>query len=352
MKTLIIDDDKKIHDMFNTFMPYDYDIEPDSVFSAEEGIDKISKHDYDFVVCDYHMPPKTGIDVLNYINTLKKKPIVIMLTASDEKEVLLKSVDSGVFKYVEKSNFNLELITSVVDEVLEKFKNNCQKEHFSDLGESLAVIIHEINNPLAIIQGRACLLKNRKFQFKDESEKAVLLRNLDSIDNSCKKITEIINTQRNKVINQDRKVIGLNSLYLELDDYLDGKEKDENIRIDIEELNQETELNTNKNKIFQVLTNLINNSLDAVSDLEEKWIKLKVDFQDKKCIISCIDSGDGIKEEDLERIFEKFYTKKKNTVGTGVGLDVCKKIARDLGGDLVIDCDSDNTCFQFSFQFK
>lgn len=350
MNTLIIDDDKKIHEMFNSFLPFEYQIEPKSAYSASEGIEAIEKNKFDLVICDYHMPPQTGIDVLNYINTLEEKPIVVMLTASDEKELLLKSVESGVFKYIEKNNFKLELIVEVIEKILEHHKETKKDKHMQDLGETLAVVIHEINNPLAVIQGRASILKDKEIEFINDKDKEFYFKSLNSIESSCYKISEIIKDQKNKISLQEKTKIGLNTLFLELEDYLDSKEGiDPNIEINISALNKEDEIRTNKNKVVQVITNLLNNSLDAVSDLDEKWIKMDASIVNNKCHISCIDSGKGVNLEDQTKIFNKYYSNKKSELGTGIGLDLCKKIAHDLGGDLFIDNDSKNTCFKFYF---
>ena len=352
MKTLIIDDDPKIHEMFKSFLPFEYKIEPDSAYSAEEGIEKLSEKHYDFVICDYHMPPKTGMDVLNYIEKLNEKPIVIMLTASDEKELLLKSVDVGVYKYIEKTNFSLDLITEIMEDVISCFEDKKNKKHFSSLGENLAVVIHEINNPLSVIQMRTHVLKGKKFTFNNDKEKEDYLKHLNSITDSCHKITSIMNEQRDQIVNLKIEEIGLNTLFLELEDFIDVLNLPSDINVDVSELNKDIEIITNKYKISQVLTNLINNSLDAISDLNERWIKLKVDLSDNLCTISCIDSGNGIPDEVQEKIFQKFYSKKKDMKGTGMGLHICKSIANDLGGDLVLDNSSKNTKFVLTFPMR
>jgi C4-dicarboxylate-specific signal transduction histidine kinase len=69
-------------------------------------------------------------------------------------------------------------------------------------------------------------------------------------------------------------------------------------------------------EIAQVLVNLINNAIDTVKHSSEKFIKLVTTMQDHQPVLIVCDSGLGIPEEMMQRLFEPFYTTKKNGEGT------------------------------------
>ena len=94
---------------------------------------------------------------------------------------------------------------------------------------------------------------------------------------------------------------------------------DFNIHIDFEEKNDFT-IYCDEIEIEQVIVNLFNNSIDAIKNNKEKWIKVTLFKENSYVILRFIDSGNGIHEEEKEKIFEPFYTTKKIGEGTGLGL--------------------------------
>lgn len=91
-----------------------------------------------------------------------------------------------------------------------------------------------------------------------------------------------------------------------------------------------------KNEYSQVLINIINNAIYILEKhQDEKIINICVKKSDDKIIISVSDNGGGIDQENIEYIFEKNFTTKKNKKGSGLGLYICKQIVKDyLAGEI------------------
>lgn len=96
----------------------------------------------------------------------------------------------------------------------------------------------------------------------------------------------------------------------------------------------------------QVLLNLLNNSLDSIqTKLKTKWqlpsleivTGIKTVEGKKWAQISILDSGHGIRKSDLKNIGKPFFTTKRPGEGTGLGLTICRQLARKYQGDLIID---------------
>ena len=123
---------------------------------------------------------------------------------------------------------------------------------------------------------------------------------------------------------------------------------DFNIHIDFEEKNDFT-IYCDEIEIEQVIVNLFNNSIDAIKNNKEKWIKVTLFKENSYVILRFIDSGNGIHEEEKEKIFEPFYTTKKIGEGTGLGLSIVKKILTQYKASIRTYTLEKNTCFEIKF---
>ena len=94
-----------------------------------------------------------------------------------------------------------------------------------------------------------------------------------------------------------------------------------------------------RNKLTQVLVNLLINAAHAVREVERGAHKIRITARtDEDFVVLAIsDTGPGIPPESLERIFDPFFTTKREELGTGLGLAISRAIMRRLGGDLSVE---------------
>jgi len=112
------------------------------------------------------------------------------------------------------------------------------------------------------------------------------------------------------------------------------------------------EVEFNFQQLLQVLINLTNNSIDAIDELQEKWIKFTVVEHESFFILSITDSGHGIDPSLHKKIFQSLFTTKDKEKGTGLGLPICKRIMENYGGKIEINSHSTNTQFDIYLQKK
>ena len=98
-------------------------------------------------------------------------------------------------------------------------------------------------------------------------------------------------------------------------------------------------------QILQVITNLLSNSLDAIEQQENPWVKITCSETATEIQLSVTDSGSGIPENVRKKMMQPFYTTKSNGRGTGLGLSISKKIIEEHSGKFFYDESSANTCF-------
>ena len=119
-----------------------------------------------------------------------------------------------------------------------------------------------------------------------------------------------------------------------------------NIKIDVAEVERNVFVHVGKSSVLQVFFNIINNSIQEVVKLEERWIKIEVKNSDKIAYIRIIDSGNGIAPHVAAKMMEPFYTTREIGDGSGLGLSVAKRSLSQYGGDLKYLPDKEHTTFQ------
>jgi PAS domain S-box-containing protein len=92
----------------------------------------------------------------------------------------------------------------------------------------------------------------------------------------------------------------------------------------------------NRTRIEQILVNLVTNAVDAIGMDGTVTVAVRPTDDGKRVIVEVRDTGTGIPPEDLEKIFEPFYTTKGAERGTGLGLPVVREIVTSYGGDLTV----------------
>ncbi len=219
-------------------------------------------------------------------------------------------------------------------------RTRAQLEHASKLasvGELAAGIAHEINNPLAVINEEAGLMKDLlTADFGDPPTTKELIQYLDSIHESvfrCRDVTR-------KLLGFVRKTnldISPHNIHEIIDNVVDGilgREMEvSNIEMVRQYDNSIPQMQTDANQLQQVLLNILNNAIDALEGNPGK-ITITTGFIKKKIQITIADTGIGMTGEQIEKIFLPFFSTKEVGKGTGLGLSVSYGIIKNMGGKI------------------
>lgn len=219
-----------------------------------------------------------------------------------------------------------------------------QNAKLASLGELAAGIAHEINNPLAVIDGATQLMQS----CKNNSDKFNAY--IKYIKKSCARITRIVNSLKKFSRSNNESCFAWFSL-----------------RHIVEEALILTETNVKRHKthvtldcrssgfiwcdeieIEQAVVNIINNAVDAVKSLDIRWIKISISNQSNKLELKIVDSGEGIAPNNIGKLFEPFFTTKEVGEGTGLGLSITKGILDEHDASIILE-NSPSTCFTIVF---
>jgi two-component system sensor histidine kinase PilS (NtrC family) len=225
----------------------------------------------------------------------------------------------------------------------QQLRQEAQKLKLASLGRLTASIAHEIRNPLGAISHASQLLNESGTIDKTDHQL------LDIIHNHSQRINFIINSilefSRKKTTAPE--VININDWLQKFRrEYL---EQHNDAHIDILSKDKGIQTITDPNHLYQIINNLVDNGLRYnQKNTGDKKITLHVRLQEKnQCpIIEVIDNGLGIKEDDVHKIFEPFYT--TEVMGSGLGLYLCKELSEANQANLRYSYDTEKQQCVFS----
>jgi signal transduction histidine kinase len=275
--------------------------------------------------------------------------------------ILPLSTESGKYWFFmlsnDRSHFSHKQIT-LATKVSELLKQAILKDDYivkliqgnkmRALGEMAGGIAHEINNPLAIIQGSLDIL-HRLLTPDELSRTGYILKTMDkTVERMAKIIHGLKVISRGEVSRNSNAPVSIQEI---IDDTLSCcsekfRSSGVEIKIDIDETLIDRQYPLNRILLSQVFLNLLTNAFDAIKLNQEKWIRIYVSKHPHEIHFLFVDSGKGIPLQEQAKIFQPFYTTKDVGEGTGLGLGICKSIIGDLKGSLTIDNSFSNTCFK------
>lgn len=210
----------------------------------------------------------------------------------------------------------------------------------ASIGELAAGIAHEINNPVAIMVEEAGWMGD----LLEEDEDFAKSQNFEEFKRSLKQIRtqgarckDITHKMLSFARKSDLRIqdIDLNMMINEVTALSEKRARYANCRIELDLAEDIPTISASASEMQQIILNLINNALDA---MEEKGGTLTISTRksEKKAEISIADTGMGIPQANLTRIFDPFYTTKPVGKGTGLGLSICYTIIKNMGGDISV----------------
>ncbi|MNK52442.1 Sporulation kinase E [compost metagenome] len=218
-----------------------------------------------------------------------------------------------------------------------------QNEKLAAVGGLAAGIAHEIRNPLAGISGSIELLSQTVSNDDDKKLMKIILREIDRLNNL---ITEFLEYARPETPPTDP--VDVSSL---LSEVLDSMKTNGQVRADVEQVRDYAEklvILGKRDKLKQAFLNIIINSYQAMGEAPSASVRVAGTLTEKEVVIRIKDSGCGMSETTLKRMFEPFHTTKAK--GTGLGLAVTHKILEGHGAKVVVESEKDKgTEFILSF---
>lgn len=216
------------------------------------------------------------------------------------------------------------------------------------VGEMAGGIAHEINNPLAVIHAHQYLI--RSLSEINDTQSESWKKNLNIIDDAVVRIQRIIKgllSFARQSTNDPKVQVKVGEILGDLFELCQGRMHRRNIALTFAKTSPDLKLFCRPYQISQILLNLLNNAIDAVMALPEKWVRLDIIENQDSIQFRVVDSGKGIPENVRPKLFESFFTTKEFGFGSGsgLGLSISKGLALEHDGVLELDANAPNTTF-------
>lgn len=335
-----------------------YQIDLKKVHSISELKFQLKSSVWGLVISDYHLQGFTAKEALQVVRSHSPEIPFILVSESIGEEIVVDLMKAGVEDVVLKTR--LERLHRVVKRILREHEikdkearaHKLANEAFAAKEQMLAIVSHDIKNPLSAIQLEAQML----LRAAERAGKSLLSEEVKIQSNRILKTTDRLKILISDLLDKNKSENGLSNITKNnidcmklLQEVLDSmrpliQEKEINLRTI---LPSETNMHIDRNKMFQVFSNLINNAIKFTP--VGGTIQISMEEHDQEFIFSVDDSGPGLKDKELNKVFEKYWTgNSTDCAGTGLGLFICKTIVEAHGGHIFVENLPDGARFRFT----
>ena len=329
--------------------------------NADEAMNILSQEKIKVVVSDQRMPEVSGVDFLRSVKEKYPRIVRILFTGYTDFSTVEDAINlSEAYRFITKP-WNTQELKAIIHQAMEYFDlvadnqrlfemmkarnedlellNKKLKDLYEVQKEFTSTVSHELRTPLASIKTAIDILMSGTPGTMSADQKNILEkagRNVNRLKNLIDDILDLSKMESGKAaFNFERHDI--NKIIEEVADLQEPVARREGLFIKKELDAAIPPIFLDRNKIVQVLDNLLHNAIKFTK--EGGIVVLSTNKKEQNHIVVCVrDTGIGIKEEDRERVFEKFQQlgdpATRGEGGTGLGLSICREIIVRHGGKI------------------
>lgn len=239
---------------------------------------------------------------------------------------------------------------------IQNIKDEVEQKEIEAWNKLINVLSHEILNsitPIASLSDTLGSMLEGKTEITDKEDIDDLQTAVRTIKKRSEGIADFVKDYRlvAELPSPIVKTINIEELISEVLDLMKPLIQKQNIKLNLEDINERDTLEIDKKLIDQVLINLVTNAIHAVKDKPDALIKISTQRTAEAYRIVVSDNGKGISKENLDKIFIPFFTTREG--GSGIGLTICKNIMQIHNGKLeVSSVIGQGSVFQMVFNYK
>lgn len=346
--------------------------------SLQEGLTCLSTTSFDAVLLDLTLPDSAGLDsCIRVSQTVPDVPVVV-LTGVDDEDLAISTLQHGADDYLVKNQITPQLLVRATRYAIERKKNqrDLQRAHddlerrvqertaeirrmqeeavlhqqelahvsrLDTLGEMASGLAHELNQPLMAIIGFTDHVLYLSRNGQADADQCIEL--MEDTVREAKRAGEIIKRMRKLVTKRsaERRAINLNKAIAETVPLI---RPGLHVGISTELAPELPLVMADRVQIQQVILNLARNAVQAMHKLEDadRELLLRTGVSDGMVYTEVSDTGPGTSIDDLDRMFDPFFSRKPD--GLGLGLSISRTIVEAHGGKLTV-CKNDLTGLTF-----
>lgn len=316
-------------------------------------------------VIDMNLGDSNGMEIYRKISHITKKSRVIFITGDayflEDEEIRKQALSEGGIDFIEKPikwhemaikiKNNLHLLDyqfELEGKVEERTQQLIHADRLATVGTMVSSIVHEISSPLTFIKANQETFVYAYNKIKDNLtdpeakrvfEDYIIPGVTDSLSGVAR-IEDLLKSFRRFYKREHQ--ISVNDIVSIINEvknltYYSIKKNVISFSVFAKD-NGDYAIKCNRQELIQVITNIVNNAIDALEENNpgNREIKIVIDRIDTRISITVSNNGPAIPEKDLENIFNPFFTTKGEANGTGLGLLIVKQIIKGMGGDVEV----------------
>jgi signal transduction histidine kinase len=353
-RLLVIDDELGPRESLRFLFKDRYDVT--CVDSVDKGVAALKESAPDCIITDIKMPGKTGIQGLKEIRAIDQQVSIIMLTGFGSLETAQEAIRHGATDYLKKP-FDTDEIREVVAGYIKRTKINRKrvaatdhlenlttqlqeqlnaKEKLASLGEESSEFVHDLGNPLSVINGYVQILikdiKDKKTQGKE-----INVGYLEQIERSVSRCRDMLTLwrERSKRADSSIKKLSLGDLVTEVASNAQTLATAKGAIVNLTQGPADCLIEGDNVQVFRSIQNIVGNAIEALpasgGNLNICW---RTDG--RRALVEVEDNGGGFPPGKLADMQTKHYTTKGESGGMGLGLFITKNIVEAHGGSLIL----------------
>ena len=315
----------------------------------EDGLAHLQRDDHDICLLDYRLGPVSGIDLVKEAREQGYTLPMIVLTGAGGGDIDIQALQAGADDYITKDLLQGELLHRLIRYAIERRRTEQERERLVRdqlirderevrRNEFISMVVHELKTPLSSLKGYSQLL-GRRYQRVGDSQGVQLSSRMDQ---QVDRLTGLINDLQD-VNRMEAGKLQLRESMFDFDELIANVIADVQLTTEQHTLIQKGETHAiikgDRDRIGQVLINLLTNSIKYAPESKEIVVKLSSDAQ---CVKVCVqDFGPGIPEDLQQHIFEPFYRIERpgqtSVQGLGLGLAISADLIERHRGQLWVE---------------
>ena len=278
----------------------------EAVSSQKMALERVLKGGIDAVILDGNVLRSQGLEILDpWVKSAPTAPLVF-LSDKEDKQWLSEASRRGAQDHLAKSEMSGPLLARVLIYAIERKQNENKMRSLANMGlDFVSLVSHELRAPLAITREGVSLVLDKILGKTNQKQQQVLKtarKNIDRLDQIIMNVLDIskIDAGRISLKNQWVDLVGL---VKQVVGSFDERIKEKNLTLQVSSSSEKIEVQADKNRILQVLTNLVSN---AVKFTKAGAIEIVVTEKENEIECAISDMGVGIAKEDVNKVFGKF----------------------------------------------
>jgi len=346
LSILIVDDDPEdqllIREMLFDADQQRYRVE--AVAHIDEAIEKMESGQFDAYLVDYRLGAQSGLDLFRTRAAAGDRTPFILLTGQGDLATDMEAMLSGVSDYLVKGQISPPLLERSIRYAIARVDLHAQilqQDRLASIGLLASSLAHEIGTPLGVIRGRAEYLSLKEKNNTSVQETTEII--ISQIDRVSELIRSLLNLARGEK-HIAPEAVELKTVVKDVHALLQYEFRKNSVEFE-NKVDDAVWVQASSGQLHQVLLNLCVNAIHAIENAKEQGRsqghKIKITAQRvtkdssngrKTVVIEVEDSGSGISEANMVRLFTPFFTTKDIGKGTGLGLATSYRIVESWGG--------------------